>query len=186
MGAIFKAPKPTNGAAVATATTATATATNELVSQCVPPRSSYILLPVSLMVNFKSFKSTPTRDTPLFDIAVGGVDHSSESKASPNESNLTLALRVCPDQFGAIAAITDSVTNFRKFSKLRVRRPKNSRPKDNPRGWWQYIIHAVILQVRDHLGLRSWIRVTELLKVRREYEKLYRAYIDKPNNKNGN
>lgn len=144
--------------------------------------STYVLNPLHLAVSFKSYKTTANRDLPLFDICIGGGRRGSTNLSNHNGSNgdvdvPTLSLQITPDQFGALAAITDSLTNYRKYSKLRSWRPKQTRPKSDARGWWRYIIHAVILQVRDHLGTRSWIRLTELLRVRRKYIKLYQEKV---------
>lgn len=49
----------------------------------------------------------------------------------------------------------------------------------------RYVIHAVVVQVRDHLGSRSWTRLIELLRVREQYIELYKAKLkSKGSNKN--
>ena len=143
--------------------------------------STHVLQPLNLMVIFKSYQSTANRDLPLFEISVGGAKSTAETASE--ESNPTLSLRVTPGQFGALAAIADNLTNYRKFSRLRGTRPKSTRPSNDPRGWWRYIIHAVVIQVRDHLGSRSWIRLIELLRVKRQYLKLYSAKVKQKGSK---
>ena len=97
--------------------------------------SSHMLLPLSLSVGFKSYQSTANRDLPLFELSVGGESGGMNTGGEDS----TVALRVSPGQFGALAAIADSLTNYRKFSRLRSRRPKSTRPNNDPRGWWQYV-----------------------------------------------
>ena len=156
----------------------------------------FVLHPVSAQVQLKFNKDTNRKVTPLFEIAAqfgtlaprpvaaaatppaadtaAATSPAADTDAATSPVYRSIEITLTPSQFGAVAAMAESLTNYRKYAKYRQFRPRrtekhrNIRPDKSQRvsappgspsstrpsnpmakRWWSYAIQAIMVQNRQ-------------------------------------
>ena len=140
----------------------------------------FVLHPLSVQVRFKFNKDNNRKASPLIelDAQLGTLAprsrHPSQIAAATASMQQTVDISLTPSQFGAVVAMAESLTNYRKYAKYRQFRPRRTdtqrciRPDksqrvppvpgctdptrpNNPmaRKWWSYAIQAIIIGNRQ-------------------------------------
>ena len=130
-----------------------------------PEHHDFLLRPLSLVLTFLQ-NSNPSKEVPQFEVQV---------QFQPLGFSLT------KQQYSCTMALVDTLSHYKVYARYRSLKGQlgSRRPVDRTSRvqWWQYAFRCVVSDMQERARRRSWRRVIQLIRWRKQYVKLYLEHL---------